>query len=807
MKFKFNGTLAVIAVFIAFLVYKLSYELDSVRALYYSFTIFSLDIKKPSDLGVDKDPEFWKLIYISGLLTVYVLFKTVVELYIKFFKQDMILRRIQNKGNHVIVIGLGESNRVYIDSELQGGNKNIIVVEYDKSNLYLEKYKEEIGVIIGDGKDINILENANYNNCKHVVVSTANDMINIEIAMQLLSLNIDRKIFIHIEDRNLRYLYKKGGILSGKNIKVYSYYEDSARELFSKYDIDGENQEIIASNKPYAIAVVGDTAMAYEVIAQACIMGQLPNENELTIYCLDENAKKFQSNVELYFPEIMQVPNVIVKYVEIDPNSKIFYKHEVWNHALTNIIVCFEEDQKNLDISSNLINLVFAYDIADKKMRTNILLSMFDNYNLNNVIKNNYEVFRYLYSFGNINDINAQEYVISGERDKVAIAVDFVYNNIGVKIKDYDKYIYTYYLYLEDNKYKKGLCVKEKIKKEKNDLIIKKYNNNGFIETNDSNWSNLSYFQKESNRAVADQMKMKLKYLGLSIIKSDEENKYLLFKNNARLFNSMEKDELILAKMEHNRWNAFHYINGYSKINFVSKKDKKDLEETHEIKKQHMCLVDFSEFKKRKNELDALGYNSGQFEGYDFMINKYIPLILANAGYAIKKPIALGITGHIKYKFKKHINKIVEKELKKISIKYTFEEIISPLAEGADRLVAKMLIDDYEPKFIVPLPFEKNEYKKDFEEEDSKKEFDDFLVKSTNVYEVGSLKKNSREECYLNVGKEVVNECDILIALWNGKPSKGLGGGTGDVVKYAQEQNKPILHINTETFEIDRRNF
>ena len=35
----------------------------------------------------------------------------------------------------------------------------------------------------------------------------------------------------------------------------------------------------------------------------------------------------------------------------------------------------------------------------------------------------------------------------------------------------------------------------------------------------------------------------------------------------------------------------------------------------------------------------------------------------------------------------------------------------------------------------------------------------------------------------------------MLIAIWNGDDSKGLGG-TGDIVQYAKFKNKKIIHLN-----------
>jgi hypothetical protein len=46
----------------------------------------------------------------------------------------------------------------------------------------------------------------------------------------------------------------------------------------------------------------------------------------------------------------------------------------------------------------------------------------------------------------------------------------------------------------------------------------------------------------------------------------------------------------------------------------------------------------------------------------------------------------------------------------------------------------------------------------------------------------------------------------VLIALWDGKKANGVGG-TGDVVAYAKEQRKPILHINPEDLHIEKINF
>jgi CTP synthase (UTP-ammonia lyase) len=53
----------------------------------------------------------------------------------------------------------------------------------------------------------------------------------------------------------------------------------------------------------------------------------------------------------------------------------------------------------------------------------------------------------------------------------------------------------------------------------------------------------------------------------------------------------------------------------------------------------------------------------------------------------------------------------------------------------------------------------------------------------------------ARKKAYEIVGHHVVNHCDVLIALWDGRPSRGRGG-TAEIVAYAREKKCPMLIIS-----------
>ena len=50
---------------------------------------------------------------------------------------------------------------------------------------------------------------------------------------------------------------------------------------------------------------------------------------------------------------------------------------------------------------------------------------------------------------------------------------------------------------------------------------------------------------------------------------------------------------------------------------------------------------------------------------------------------------------------------------------------------------------------------------------------------------------HSTAEAHMAAGRLVVHRSDVLLAVWDGRPARGLGG-TGDVVEYARERGVPV---------------
>lgn len=121
--------------------------------------------------------------------------------------------------------------------------------------------------------------------------------------------------------------------------------------------------------------------------------------------------------------------------------------------------------------------------------------------------------------------------------------------------------------------------------------------------------------------------------------------------------------------------------------------------------------------------------------------------------------------------------------------------ILTPLAEGADRLVAREVLSIPGSTMEAILPMGKDEYLQDFQTSQSRAEFAELLSRATTVRRLAF--KGNPPESYEEVGRYVVDQCDVLIALWDGNQVRGQGGTAG-VVQYARETSCPLFWVDTE---------
>ena len=128
---------------------------------------------------------------------------------------------------------------------------------------------------------------------------------------------------------------------------------------------------------------------------------------------------------------------------------------------------------------------------------------------------------------------------------------------------------------------------------------------------------------------------------------------------------------------------------------------------------------------------------------------------------------------------------------------------VSPLAEGSDRLFADAALSlGYE--LCCPMPFYQEEFEKDFTGKDSREEnslahFRGILEKARNgtgltIFELDG-ERGHAPEAYGAAGRVVLNQSDLLVAVWDGDKARG-PGGTVDTLHEALRYHVPVIRID-----------
>jgi hypothetical protein len=560
-----------------------------------------------------------------------------VLIYFKDAVNQQIVKRLL-KRNHIIVFGLGEFNSALLNNEMAANNNRYVIFEKNKQNDKLDLFRKfGMGVVEGDvfnDKKLNIL---NFDNMQCGVVSLGNDRLNVELATLIIEQYKNGKqtqplkLVVHIINQDLNALFHQNFITQESSsdkrlqldIQTFSFYEEAAETFFEINFVDGEGDKIINSADDYHMVIAGDGELALNIINLSAKLAHLPNENKLTIHLVDNYASAFKDKVVKRYPGILDV--VRLEAINIDNNTLAYFEQEtLWfKENLTHVVVCYDDEERNLAIATDLFNKTYLIKVADDALTTRINFASFNNYNMSKIIDNDKASFKQFFTFADVKNICTRENVLDEQHELIAKLI-------------HNGYAQRY----EPN-----------VLSDLNDPIVQKAIN--------AKWYNGTELHKKlSNKSQSLHIDMKLKAIGLKKVKTDHPSNELL-ESNLALFHSRLKsdreslgltDQFIqdysselpklweensspieikyfpveysctlekLIRAEHNRWNAFHYLNGW---NYYSLTEKK--------KKWHCCLKPLGNFIEPELQLTVI---------YDLYSILYIPNYLANAGYEIQE--------------------------------------------------------------------------------------------------------------------------------------------------------------------------
>ena len=150
--------------------------------------------------------------------------------------------------------------------------------------------------------------------------------------------------------------------------------------------------------------------------------------------------------------------------------------------------------------------------------------------------------------------------------------------------------------------------------------------------------------------------------------------------------------------------------------------------------------------------------------------------------------MTIAVTGHRDVLIDETLLLQLDDFFREMSKEYEHVILLSALADGADQCVAESALKYENIDLHVPLPLREELY---VETIDNKENFYALAKSAKETFEVPKVGENP----YENLGRYLVNNSNVLLALWDGDYN-GKVGGTGEVLKYAKGLKKSIVHID-----------
>jgi hypothetical protein len=145
----------------------------------------------------------------------------------------------------------------------------------------------------------------------------------------------------------------------------------------------------------------------------------------------------------------------------------------------------------------------------------------------------------------------------------------------------------------------------------------------------------------------------------------------------------------------------------------------------------------------------------------------------------------IGVTGH--RGLPPDTQELIAAALRKELEPYAGNELVgvSCLAGGPDQLLARTVLD-LGGTLEVVIPAEQY---RDGLDPDEQHGYDELFSKAKHVERLPFIE--STEQAHLAAGQVVVDCSERLVAVWDGKPARGIGG-TADIVSYARQRGVPV---------------
>jgi voltage-gated potassium channel Kch len=286
----------------------------------------------------------------------------------EIFKNQIEERRLRLVRGHVIVCGLGRKGFHLVRQLCQRGDR-VVVVEIDEGDDELATLRTlGVPVLIGDATSTIFLQKAGVARASRVVAVCRDDSVNIEIALQARKIALAARreathpliCHVHIIDLRLAELFRQHSVFACTSdpfeARIFSFYENSARDLLTRYPLDQPPAAGDAGRTGVHLVIVGFGQMGESIALQAARIGHFASGQRLRITVLDPRANERRLNLMSRYPQIEKVVDFDFG-VESVEHPLVRGELARWATSPTErlvVAICLDDDPLALSITLNL---------------------------------------------------------------------------------------------------------------------------------------------------------------------------------------------------------------------------------------------------------------------------------------------------------------------------------------------------------------------------------------------------------------------------------------------------------------------
>ena len=167
-----------------------------------------------------------------------------------------------------------------------------------------------------------------------------------------------------------------------------------------------------------------------------------------------------------------------------------------------------------------------------------------------------------------------------------------------------------------------------------------------------------------------------------------------------------------------------------------------------------------------------------------------------------RSPLGIGVTGHRLHRLGEHrvekVRAAADTVLAAIAgaTNGNGVRLVTALADGADTILGQLAVGRGWQIDIV-LPFTRETYAADFTTDARRDDYEELLGSAHSAFELDEARGDEEREAiaYERAGRIVLDQAEILIAVWDQGPARGRGGAA-QIVAEAVLRGIPVIHID-----------